>query len=171
MRPIFEEPTRSERPLGVGLQQPLIKCTEARIGRKIVGPRQHVDAVDLVETKPADGTSQMVNPDDGRHGLTKALHGKGNASGKRGREALCHYDFYQRGCLRPARTTSLHPSSCAPTESGCERVVRLAQIAGLQFLPFKASISPHEDRIGIRTGNPTVSMVQLSNSKRILTQK
>gem|GEM_PF-5474381 len=114
VRPILEEPTRSERPPGVGLQQPRIKSTKARIGRKVVSSRQHVDAVDLVEPKPGDSTPQMVSPDNRRKGLTKTLRGKGDASGKRGGEALCHVDTYQRGRLRPARMNVPLPAIPCP---------------------------------------------------------
>ena len=171
MRPIFEQPPRSERPPGVGLQQLRIKNTKARIGRKIVCSRQHVDAVDLMETKPSDSTSQMVSPDNRRHGLTKTLGGKGDASGKRGGEALFHYDTYQRGHLRPARMNVTLPSILCPHRVRLRAESASGTNCRAAIPAMKASNSPQEDRIGVRAGNPTVSMVQLSNFGRILTKK
>ena len=54
VRPIFEQPPFPLAPPGGAIEQRPVVRAEPREGRKIMGPGQHVDAVDLVQPQPVE---------------------------------------------------------------------------------------------------------------------
>src|SRR4029453_14210826 len=88
VRPIFEECPLPLRAPGRIVEQPSIVGSEARKGGQIVGTREHVDAVDLVERKPVDCPTKVAGVHSRRPRNSKALRGEDHPSRSLERECL-----------------------------------------------------------------------------------